>query len=89
MLSEEETASLLLKFVYTSDYIWVILPIQDILGLGEEARMNTPATAKGNWQWRLLPGQMGAKAQREARGLVALGGRDAVKKGLDEIIPGM
>lgn len=29
-----------------------ILPVQDLLGLGSEARMNTPGTAKGNWQWR-------------------------------------
>ncbi|MFB0505681.1 MAG: 4-alpha-glucanotransferase [Thermodesulfobacteriota bacterium] len=33
----------------------VIFPMQDILGLGEEARMNRPATLEGNWQWRLLP----------------------------------
>jgi 4-alpha-glucanotransferase len=33
----------------------VIIPMQDVLGLGEEARMNRPATRKGNWQWRLLP----------------------------------
>lgn len=33
----------------------VILPMQDVLGLGEEARMNLPATTEGNWQWRLLP----------------------------------
>jgi 4-alpha-glucanotransferase len=33
----------------------VIIPMQDILGLGEEARMNRPGTSKGNWQWRLLP----------------------------------
>lgn len=32
-----------------------IISMQDILGLGEEARMNTPATLKGNWQWRLGP----------------------------------
>ena len=31
----------------------VILPMQDILGLGGEARMNLPATTKGNWKWRL------------------------------------
>ncbi len=31
----------------------IILPIQDILGLGEEARMNLPATGNGNWKWRL------------------------------------
>jgi len=36
----------------------VIIPMQDILGLGEEARMNLPATRKGNWRWRLLPVQM-------------------------------
>jgi len=36
----------------------VIVPMQDILGLGEEARMNRPATTEGNWKWRLLPGQI-------------------------------
>jgi 4-alpha-glucanotransferase len=33
----------------------VITPMQDILGLGQEARMNRPATQEGNWQWRLRP----------------------------------
>lgn len=33
----------------------VIVPMQDILGLGAEARMNLPGTAQGNWQWGLLP----------------------------------
>lgn len=36
----------------------VIIPVQDILGLGEEARMNTPATVGGNWEWRLLSEQL-------------------------------
>jgi 4-alpha-glucanotransferase len=36
----------------------VIIPMQDILGLGEKTRMNTPATREGNWQWRLLPKQI-------------------------------
>ena len=36
----------------------VIVPMQDILGLGEEARMNQPAMASGNWSWRLLPDQI-------------------------------
>lgn len=31
----------------------VIFPLQDILGLGSEDRMNVPGTALGNWQWRL------------------------------------
>jgi 4-alpha-glucanotransferase len=36
----------------------VIFPMQDILGLGGEARMNRPTTTEGNWQWRLLPEQL-------------------------------
>ena len=35
---------------------WVIVQMQDVLGLGTEARMNTPSTLGGNWQWRALPG---------------------------------
>lgn len=34
-----------------------IIPMQDVLGLGEEARMNRPARNEGNWEWRLGPGQ--------------------------------
>jgi 4-alpha-glucanotransferase len=37
----------------------VILPLQDLLGLGEEARMNRPSTTEGNWRWRLDPELMG------------------------------
>jgi len=33
-----------------------IVPIQDFLGLGSEARINTPGLASGNWQWRLKEG---------------------------------
>ena len=32
-----------------------LVPIQDFLGLGSEARINTPGVASGNWQWRLKP----------------------------------
>ena len=35
-----------------------IVPIQDHLGLGNEARMNQPGTVGFNWRWRLLPGQL-------------------------------
>jgi 4-alpha-glucanotransferase len=35
-----------------------IVPAQDLLGLGSEARMNRPATIGGNWRWRLRPGQL-------------------------------
>lgn len=35
-----------------------IVPMQDVLGLGNKARMNRPATTNGNWNWRLLPEQI-------------------------------
>jgi len=34
-----------------------LIPMQDVLGLGSEARMNTPSRDGGNWKWRLAPGQ--------------------------------
>lgn len=34
-----------------------LIPLQDVLGLGSEARMNTPSLHGGNWKWRLFPGQ--------------------------------
>ncbi|OGE22847.1 MAG: 4-alpha-glucanotransferase [Candidatus Dadabacteria bacterium RIFCSPHIGHO2_12_FULL_53_21] len=33
-----------------------IIPMQDILGLGADAKMNRPSTKSGNWEWRLTPG---------------------------------
>jgi 4-alpha-glucanotransferase len=34
-----------------------LVPMQDVLGLGSEARMNTPSQQNGNWKWRLTPEQ--------------------------------
>ena len=42
-----------------------IVPAQDLLGLGSEARMNRPATASGNWRWRLAPGQLTGETARK------------------------
>jgi 4-alpha-glucanotransferase len=32
-----------------------VVPLQDLLGLGAEARLNTPGTVQGNWSWKLQP----------------------------------
>jgi 4-alpha-glucanotransferase len=37
-----------------------IVPAQDLLGLGSDARMNRPGTISGNWRWRLRPRQLTA-----------------------------
>jgi len=33
-----------------------VVPAQDVLGLGSEARMNTPSVKDGNYHWRMQPG---------------------------------
>ncbi len=38
--------------VLTSRAMMAVLPMQDVLRLGSEARMNTPGTISGNWEWR-------------------------------------
>jgi 4-alpha-glucanotransferase len=35
-----------------------VIPLQDVLGLGSEARMNTPSENDGNWKWRFQPGAL-------------------------------
>jgi len=39
--------------LYRTPAAWVIVPMQDLLGLGKEARMNVPGTPAGNWEWQL------------------------------------
>jgi 4-alpha-glucanotransferase len=38
---------------------WLILPVQDVLHLASDARMNIPGTAEGNWTWRLRESELG------------------------------
>jgi 4-alpha-glucanotransferase len=40
---------------------FALIPMQDALGLGSEARMNTPSLDDGNWSWRLAPRQFTAE----------------------------
>jgi 4-alpha-glucanotransferase len=48
----------LIRGVLASIADTAIIPLQDILGLGSESRMNLPGTASGNWRWRFLPGAL-------------------------------
>jgi 4-alpha-glucanotransferase len=48
----------LLDAAWRSTAIVAIVPLQDILNLGSEARMNLPGRAEGNWTWRFLPEQL-------------------------------
>ena len=46
----------LIRGIQSSVANTAIAPMQDILGLGNEARMNLPGTSSGNWKWRMKPG---------------------------------
>jgi 4-alpha-glucanotransferase len=46
-----------------------IIPLQDVLGLGTEARMNLPGTARGNWRWRFQTGVLSSKLAKRLREL--------------------
>ena len=50
----------------------VICPVQDILGLGEEARMNVPGIAADQWKWRLPPGRLTPALAARLRTLMEL-----------------
>ena len=52
-----------------------IIPAQDVLGLGSEARMNTPATASGNWEWRLSNDQLSDDVAERLSGITQIYGR--------------
>ncbi|MDX1529983.1 MAG: 4-alpha-glucanotransferase [Rhodothermales bacterium] len=56
----------------------VIVPLQDVLGLGSAARMNTPGLASGNWTWRLTPDQLPDAAADRLGQLTRTFGRAAV-----------
>ena len=53
-----------------------IVPAQDLLGLGSEARMNTPAVANGNWSWRAPEGSWTPGLAAELASLVDVTDRD-------------
>lgn len=52
-----------------------IIPMQDYLGLGKEARINTPSTLGDNWKWRMQKGQAGEELAQRIYQLSKLYGR--------------
>ena len=65
----------LLRGVYASVADLAMAPLQDALGLGSEGRMNTPATASGNWRWRVRERALAPAVARRLRELARLYGR--------------
>jgi 4-alpha-glucanotransferase len=65
----------LVRQAYASVARQAVVPMQDLLGLGSEARMNTPSTVGGNWSWRLKEGQLSGELASRLRELGQLYGR--------------
>lgn len=65
----------LIRLAYTSVAETAVVPVQDVLGLGSEGRMNTPAVASGNWTWRFETGQLTAELAADLRTLAEVSGR--------------
>ena len=57
-----------------------VIPMQDYLCLGNEARMNEPSTLGKNWKWRLSQAQMTEKLAKEICELSTIYGRAKIKK---------
>jgi 4-alpha-glucanotransferase len=74
-ISSEEIHWTLIRMAMMSVARWVIFPMQDVLGLGGEARMNRPSIAHGNWEWRILPGQMTPGVSERLREMTVTYGR--------------
>lgn len=53
--ADEPINWVLIRAVLASVADTAIIPLQDVLGLGSEARMNLPGSSSGNWRWRLRP----------------------------------
>lgn len=67
----------LVRLAFATDARLSIAPLQDFLGLGSEARINTPGTASGNWAWRVQPEQVSDRMCAEVAATVSEFGRAA------------
>lgn len=71
-----------IRGAYESVADLAIVQMQDILGLGDEARMNTPSTAIGNWTWRMSPHALSEELATKLHHMTQIYGRftDHVRK---------
>jgi 4-alpha-glucanotransferase len=69
---EEPINWVFIRTVLASVANTAIIPLQDVLGLGSDARMNLPGTLSGNWKWRYKPNALTNKITERLRTLTVL-----------------
>lgn len=70
-LDPADPAWSLIEAAWSSRAALAIAPLQDVLDLGAEARMNFPGTSHGNWQWRFAGGELTSERAARLRALTA------------------
>jgi len=70
-----EVAAALLRLAWSSVAALAIAPLQDVLNLGKEARMNQPGSAQGNWRWRVTNEMLSGSALESLRTLTQASAR--------------
>ncbi len=68
--ADNEVPDALLRSALSSVAVLTVLPVQDLLHLGSEARLNRPGTSTGNWTWRLHLGSLTAPQALRYRDLI-------------------
>ncbi len=71
----EDVTSAMIRTALASVSNLSIIPMQDILGLGSEARFNTPGTLGGNWRWRFKKNSLTPEKATELREITKTYGR--------------
>jgi len=75
-----DVPSAFIRLAMASVARWAVVPMQDVLGLGSEARMNRPASGSGNWRWRADGEAFSHARAAKLRGLAAPYGRSLREK---------
>jgi len=75
ILAEFDAPERLIDAVYDSAAQLAVIPMQDLLGLGSEARMNVPGKPSGNWGWRFDWSQVDAGSSARSRARAERSGR--------------
>jgi 4-alpha-glucanotransferase len=65
----------LIRLAHRSPARLAMVQLQDVLGLGSEARMNVPGTAGGSWKWQMAPGALTDELAARLRGSTEAAGR--------------
>jgi 4-alpha-glucanotransferase len=74
-ISPEQVPGELIRLAMMSIADTVIFPVQDILVLDADSRMNTPGTRHGNWEWRMKEGMLNPPVSDKLRQMTEIYGR--------------